>query len=78
MTESHAGGFGFGFYAKDEPAEELVTHEMVEEPASEDFEEFVAEAPAPAPEPVIESKPAPAPVSKYEVSQRPMRAKKRR
>lgn len=74
MTESYGSGFGFGSYVKEEPAEELITHEMVEEPASEDFEEFVAEAPAPA---VAPKAPA-APVPKYEISQRPMRAKKRR
>lgn len=78
MTESYGSGFGFGSYVKEEPAKELITHEMVEEPASEDFEEFVAEVPAPAPEPIVEPKAPAAPVPKYEISQRPMRAKKRR
>lgn len=78
MTESHGSGFGFGSYAKEGPAEDLITQEMVEEPTSEDFEEFVAEVPAPAPEPAVEPKAPAAPVPKYEISQRPMRAKKRR
>lgn len=78
MTETYGSGFGFGSYAKEEPTEELITQEMVEEPANEDFEEFVVEVPAPAPEPVIEREVTAAPIPKYEISQRPMRAKKRR
>jgi len=78
MTESYGSGFGFGSYAKEEPAEDLITQEMTEEPKSEDFEEFVAEVPAPAPEPAVAPKAPAAPIPKYEISQRPMRAKKRR
>jgi hypothetical protein len=78
MTESYGSGFGFGSYVKEEPAEDLITHEMMEEPASEDLEEFVAEVPAPAPEPAVAPKTSAALVSKYEISQRPLRAKKHR
>lgn len=74
MSESYESNFGFGIYAEEEP----ITHEMVEEPASEDFEEFAMEVLAPAPEPTVKPKAPVTQIPKYEISQRPMRAKKRR
>ena len=72
MTESYGSGFGFGSHIDKESA----TLEMVEEASSEDFEEFEVEISAPEPDPAPK---APAtPVSKYALSTRPMRAKKRR
>ena len=82
MTEKHGSGFGFGSYSKEEP-EDTNTKEMVEDPISEDTHEFVLEIPAPEPEKVEEvpaptSAYTPAPLPKYEITQRPLRAKKRR
>ena len=76
MTELYESGFGFGSHTNKESA----TFEMVEEASSEDFEEFEVEisAPAPEPEPNLASKASATPVSKYALSKRPMRAKKRR
>jgi hypothetical protein len=78
MSETDGSGFGFGSYAKEEPEEVIVTEEMAEEPAAEDTHEFTLEIPAPEPEKVAEA-PAPkrAPAPKYELTQRPLRAKKR-
>ena len=70
MSETYGSGFGFGSYAKDEPEEVILTEEMAEEPAAEGTHEFTLEIPEP-------EKPA-APVTKYELTQRPMRAKKSR
>ena len=82
MTEKYGSGFGFGSYSKEEP-EDIITEEMVEDPISEDTHEFVLEIPAPEPEKVEEVSAltpasAPAPLPKYEITQRPLRAKKRR
>lgn len=72
MSELFESGFGFGYRADKEPA----TFEMVEEASGEDFEEFVAEISAPEPEPAPKAPAAPA--TRYEISKRPMRPKKRR
>lgn len=78
MSETFGSGFGFGSYTGEEPKEVPHTQEMREEPAAEDTHEFTLEIPAPAPEKPVAPTPAPAPTTKYEVSQRPLRAKKRR
>jgi hypothetical protein len=78
MSETFGSGFGFGSYTSEEPKEVPHTQEMREEPAAEDTQEFTLEIPAPEPEKVAEA-PAPkrAPAPKYELTQRPLRAKKR-
>jgi len=78
MSETYGSGFGFGSYAKEEPEEVIVTEEMAEEPAAEDTHEFTLEIPAPEPEKAAEVQaPEPVTVPKYELTQRPLRAKKR-
>lgn len=74
MTESYESGFGFGSHTDKESA----TFEMVEEALSEDFEEFEVEISAPEPEPDLVPEAPATSVSKYALSKRPMRAKKRR
>lgn len=81
MADTH-GGFGFGAYIKEESNEELTTFDMIEEPKAEDAAEFVEEVQPPKPK--SKSKPKqeeevqiPTP-PKYEISQRPMRPRKRR
>jgi len=74
MSETFGSGFGFGSYADEESKEVPQTQEMKEAPSDEDTQEFTLEIPAPAPEPEKPVTPAP----KYEISQRPLRAKKRR
>jgi hypothetical protein len=89
MADTH-GGFGFGAYIKEESNEELTTLDMIEEPKAEDAVEFVEEVQPPKPKSKSKSKPKqkeeekieeevqiPTP-PKYEISQRPMRPRKRR
>lgn len=87
MADTH-GGFGFGAYIKEESNEELTTFDMIEEPKAEDVAEFVEEIQPPKPkskskpkqkeeEKIGEEVQIPTP-SKYEISQRPMRPRKRR
>lgn len=74
MSETFGSGFGFGSYTNEESKEVLQTQEMKEAPSDEDTQEFTLEIPAPAPEPEKPGTPAP----KYEISQRPLCAKKHR
>lgn len=87
MADTH-GGFGFGAYIKEESNEELTTFDMIEEPKAEDTAEFVEEVQPPKPkskskpkqkeeEKIEEEVQIPTP-PKYEISQRPMRPRKRR
>lgn len=87
MADTH-GGFGFGAYIKEESNEELTTFDMIEESKAEDAAEFVEEVQPPKPkskskpkqkeeEKIGEEAQIPTP-PKYEISQRPMRPRKRR
>ena len=76
MSETFGSGFGFGSYAGEESKEVPQTQEMKEAPSDENTQEFILEMPAPAPAPEPEKPVTPTP--KYEISQRPLRTKKRR
>ena len=70
MSETFGSGFGFGSYTDEESKEVPQIQEMKEAPSDEDTQEFTLEIPAPEPEKPV------TPAPKYEISQRPLRAKK--
>lgn len=78
MTESNRSDFGFGSYTNEEPLEEFIAQKTAGEFTNRDFEMVTAEIPTSASELIIEQKTSAAPIPKYEISERPLHARKRR